>query len=113
MTPSDCLPEDVLNRYALGALSDAEASAADTHLATCGACLSRLDGLSRQPDTFVAALRRPATPAVDQPPALARALAAVLGDQPPVPGLAEPGAGALLNGYRLLEEIGRGGMGCV
>src|SRR5262249_16950904 len=106
MTSRECPPEAVLSRYAAGDLSDADASAVDTHLGGCHACLSRLDELAHQPSSLVAALRLPRDTAVYQPTALARAVAAVLHEDPPP----EPPPPAELNGYRLQEELGRGGM---
>src|SRR5262245_49549125 len=105
MTPCQCPSEEVLGRYAVGALSEAEAQTLDAHVGGCTACLARLDGLA---DPVVATLRRPAAAAPAEPTALARAVAAVLADRPPPPP--GPGPGAVLGGYRLLEEVGHGGM---
>ena len=96
----------------IGALSDAEASAVDTHIGYCTACLERLSSLDEPADGVMAALRRLPYAAPDAPPALARAVAAAIGGAglPPAPGLE---AGTVLSGYRVVEELGRGGMGRV
>src|SRR5262245_51922446 len=106
--PKDACPSgDALNRYATGELSEAEADTIDVHLSRCTHCLAQLDRLADASDPLVAALRKP--PPVDNSQ-LDRAVAGVLAPPPEPPGL-QPGA--VLAGYRLLEEIGRGGMGRV
>ncbi|MBI1914940.1 MAG: tetratricopeptide repeat protein [Planctomycetes bacterium] len=115
MMPSPCPSDVALDRYAAGVLSEAEAQTIDLHLAGCAACLSRLDALAGRPDSLVAALRRPGGSTGPDNPALAQAVAAVLNDVAPTQAGAAPGpeAGAVLSGYRVLEELGRGGMGRV
>src|SRR5262245_22370854 len=114
MPPSDCPPEDVLGRYAAGTLPDAEVPAIEVHLDRCTTCLSWLDSRANVPDPLVAALRGPA-PAPVAHPELAGAVAAVLARQPDQPALSAPpvAVGAVVNGYRLLEVLGHGGMGRV
>ncbi|MGL4555817.1 MAG: protein kinase domain-containing protein [Gemmataceae bacterium] len=109
MSRADCPSLDVLNRYAGGDLAEGIADTLDGHLATCPDCLGRLDQiLAAGTDPLVAALRRPA-PAGAENAHLDRAVAGVLAAPPD----AGPGPGAVLGGYRLLEEVGRGGMGRV
>ena len=62
MFSHDCQSDEVLGRYAAGDLPEAEAETVNIHIASCSACLGRLDDLSRRPDPLVAALRQPHTP---------------------------------------------------
>src|SRR5262249_16911444 len=109
MPPGVCPSEDVLGRYATGALSEEDAQAIDTHVGQCTACLGRLGGLAADTDPVVAAPRRPRESDADCAE-LAQAVAAVLSDSDPA---TPSGSGAVLNGYRILGELGRGGMGQV
>jgi serine/threonine protein kinase len=110
MSRDACPPRDALHRYAIGELPEAEADTIDVHLSGCTHCLAQLDHLADATDPLVAALRQPAPPGREKNSQLDRAVASVLAPPPEPPGL-QPGAD--LAGYRLLEEIGRGGMGRV
>jgi serine/threonine protein kinase len=112
MMSNNCPPAEVLGRYAVGALSDAEANTVDTHIGHCTACLERLVSLDEAADGVMAALRKLPHAVPDTPTELARAVAAAQGGggPPPAPGLE---LGTVVNGYRVVEELGRGGMGRV
>src|SRR5262245_54702079 len=93
MNPNECLSEELLSRYAVGDLSEAEAGSVDSHLAACRACLDRLDTLTRRPYTLVEALRQPQATAGYEPPALAQAMAAAV----------EPGRTSIMSNVPALE----------
>ncbi len=101
-----------LEGYSNGALSDAEAETINDHLANCPTCLETLNTLS---DRFVAALRSPAATNMDFHPALVRALE---GAGAPTSSPARepdniPQPGSAISDYRIIDELGRGGMGRV
>ncbi len=115
MTPNECPSHAVLGRYAAGASPVAEAQAIDTHVGTCTTCLRELELLGERPDPLVAALRRTDGLVPENNPVLEGAVAALLAAKKglAVAQRAEIESGAILNGYRILEELGRGGMGRV
>jgi serine/threonine protein kinase/tetratricopeptide (TPR) repeat protein len=114
MGASECLSAQVLGSYAAGTLSEIDAETIAAHLNECGGCLARLDELARQPEPLVDALRG-FSPAGSQPPELAQAVAAVLaGNKVCAPNAEAPSAvGTVVGGYRIVGELGRGGMGRV
>src|SRR5262245_22122461 len=113
MTRGNCPSDDLLCRYASGELVPGEAETIEVHVGVCTHCLSRLDGLARQPDSLVSALRAPRATAPEVPPALARVVASVLGEERTQNVPAGPEPGTELCGYRITRELGRGGMGRV
>src|SRR5262245_41070541 len=112
-----CQSDEVLGRYAAGDLPESEAEAVFDHLARCSSCLGRLDDLSRRPDSLISALRQPQTHIIGPPShsPLRRGLGDGEFDRTlSLPQDREvPSPGAELNGYRVVQELGRGGMGRV
>jgi hypothetical protein len=103
---NECPSAAVLGRYAAGALSHAEASAIDTHIGHCTACIDRLGSLDEPADGVMAALRKLPHAVPDIPPALARAVATARdgAGPPPAPGLE---LGTVLCGYRVVGRVYR------
>ncbi len=115
MNPRTCPLDHQLGRYSNGVLPEAEAETINSHLEVCATCLDKLDNLSSHPDRFVAALRSPGATSSEFHPALIRALAAAVGPStfPVIEGSHTLQPGSSLSDYRILEELGRGGMGRV
>lgn len=110
MGVTECLSAQVLGGYAAGTLSDIEAETVDEHLSECGDCLARLDELAKHPESLVDALR--GVTALPQPPELVKAVAVVLSSK----NKGEDGSSAaatVVGGYRIVGELGHGGMGRV
>jgi WD40 repeat protein len=114
-------PSERLRAFTQGRVEDAELTAIAAHLETCDGCCALLDTLSTA-DALVSSLQSAA--GGDEPPELARdrrrAVRALLGesaDTPLLPG-DHPAHGAagvphMIQGYRVAQEVGRGGMGVV
>jgi WD40 repeat protein/serine/threonine protein kinase len=113
-----CPPTELLERLLTGVLADADAAFVRTHVTGCAVCQAALDRLSDLPPLRQwGAARGDAALAEADRPRLA-ALLAGLADTPfrdalPAAEVPPPAAGATLGPYRLLGELGRGGMGVV
>ncbi|UCF34129.1 MAG: protein kinase [Phycisphaerales bacterium] len=90
----DCLTDEQLERYVAGGGAAEETVAIESHIDACSACRERLSR-KREKEDFLEGIR----PAYDE--AKARAIDA------------EPLGEELVSGYRILEEIHRGGQGAV
>src|SRR5688572_19283992 len=115
MSSNDCLSVELLEGYAAGTLSDSDAQTIDLHLGQCTNCVNRLDSLAGPPDPLVAALQRARAGVASQPSALAEAVDAVLSGKSAPKRQRETSfsVGTVVGGYRIVDELGRGGMGRV
>ncbi len=112
MIATICPDRQTLLRYSLGMLPDDQREALDSHLDNCPDCQAEIVTLDDADDTAIGRLRMPLSgDAVLAEPQLQDALAAALGMPAPVPQAAD--MPEMLGEYRLIAELGRGGMGRV
>lgn len=109
--------DDMLRQCATGRLSWVDADELFEHLDSCADCVLRLDEVSRNTGSLAIALARADETilASETPLPLEAAIDRVLGKAPAAPeGLDDRlAAGTLISGYRILDELGKGGIGCV
>ncbi len=121
MLDQACPNREQLQAYAIGVASDETADEVAAHLDQCLQCQAAIATLDDTDDTFVALLRQPPAgePVIEESQcAAAIARAGELASTPPdEQSRDERSTGARigdgLGEYRLLEQIGRGGMGRV
>jgi serine/threonine protein kinase len=111
---------DDLAQYLLGSLPEAAARSLQDHLATCDACNQTLCGLNPRPDTVVIGLRQPkpvdryeAEPSCQEMVSRVSGLSSQPVDAASDQTMALPDETQRLRDYRLLSQLGAGGMGTV
>jgi serine/threonine protein kinase len=103
------LPEQ-LRDWLTDRLTSAEAEAIDTHVQTCAACQQTLEQLTRETDSAQDGSPAPGTNSgADFLRRLEQAVPSGPVPRPPTP----ESPSALIGPYKLLEQIGEGGMGTV
>jgi uncharacterized protein (TIGR03067 family) len=121
MSTSTCPSRETLFQYSVGILSGKERDTLEDHLESCPACQATIVTLDESADTVVGRLRMSqgndsvlAEPQLQGVLAIAMAMPApsdnIKGDSEAAPASDMP---TTLGEYRVLEELGRGGMGRV
>jgi serine/threonine protein kinase len=106
MPDRPCPSDAELAALAAGAVSPPGLEALAAHLEACPACQNRLEHFDSETNSVAAALRRGVVPGADPSPT-------VHADFACGPGGAGPGLPQAIGGYKVLAELGRGGMGVV
>jgi serine/threonine protein kinase len=133
-TPSSCLSADAIAHYVQGKLSDDESEQLEEHVQECAACLETLSGQAENEPFFHSALSQAGCPSESPPPdadlaalkirlkSLRQAQRTILEQPDPyrtrsesdrVEELGLGGETGWLGGFRIIEELGHGGMGAV
>ena len=119
MTDSPCPQQDELLHYMSGRLDEEQADSVALHIDTCAICNETVSTLNPGADPLVAELQQASPPSFSGEPECAAALNAIA-DEPPVsstkksPTTKSPfDLPKTIREYRLIEQIGRGGMGAV
>ena len=123
MPTTTCPSRNVFLQYSLGLVSEEESQSLAEHLESCPDCQDLVMTLDDADDTLVGRLRTPlSSESFLAEPQLQRALAAAAAmhipgpdtaDGPDLAGVPASDMPDTLGEYRLLEELGRGGMGRV
>jgi WD40 repeat protein/anti-sigma factor RsiW len=104
MVNGACPDRDTLTALVLGTLAPESEESITVHLEACASCENRLQEIEQNTDPLIDALRRRA----NAPPTTENDLATPR--ESASPAATEP---FHLDGYRILKEVGRGGMGVV
>jgi serine/threonine protein kinase/WD40 repeat protein len=119
MTDSPCPQQDELLSYMSGQLDELQADNVSLHIDTCAICNETVSTLNPGADPLVAELQQASPPSFSAEPECAAALNAIA-DEPPVSSAKKSPATKspfdlpkTIREYRLIEQIGRGGMGAV
>jgi serine/threonine protein kinase len=119
MTDSPCPQQDELLSYMSSQLDEIQADNVSLHIDTCAICNETVSTLNPGADPLVAELQQASPPSFSAEPECAAALNAIA-DQPPAssakksPTTKSPfDLPKTIREYRLIEQIGRGGMGAV
>src|SRR5947209_2382687 len=100
-----CPDHQTLASFLFGKLPPEREEAVSLHLEACAACEARAQQIERETDPLIAALRQPSSPS--------DAAAAPAPERPAAAPRAPGGAPFDVEGFRILGEVGRGGMGVV
>lgn len=100
---ADCPSRELLNGYVAGSTTPDEARRVEEHLSTCAACCAWCERASSADDDLLVKVRR----VLGEKAAAARTPSSQIGLHRP------PAAPGVIEGYRILRELGRGGMGVV
>jgi serine/threonine protein kinase/predicted Zn-dependent protease len=111
---SSCHEAELLQQYLLGTLPDAQAAELEKHLLTCDSCTQVLDRLAER-DPLLQRFQAQATPVELFDATMERLMERLTNAaQDQMPGVSNAiGAEGTLGDFRLIREIGRGGMGIV
>ena len=107
MTGLECVRDADLGAFALGKLSESASRIVSSHVSVCRGCANRLERLDTLTDPLVNSLRAALKGPQPTPAANPETVGPDAADQP------APMIPARVNGYEILEELGRGGTSVV